>query len=120
MQLAFGFGTRFGVTATGLLLLRVVDPDYETEAAEAFAAKQLLHEPFMGGGLWTGAAIPLLALWGEDGAIAAHFDCLALWKERARDVRGWALPGGHYVAEQHPQDVLDAWVPFFANAMAEF
>ncbi len=36
-----------GVTATGLLLLRVVDPDYETEAAEAFAAKQLLHEPFI-------------------------------------------------------------------------
>ncbi|WP_372795583.1 sodium/glutamate symporter [Pontiella sp.] len=57
-------GQSMGVTATGLLLLRVVDPDYETEAAEAFAAKQLLHEPFMGGGLWTGAAIPLLALWG--------------------------------------------------------
>jgi ESS family glutamate:Na+ symporter len=57
-------GQSMGVTATGLLLLRAVDPDYETEAAEAFAAKQLLHEPFMGGGLWTGAAIPFLALWG--------------------------------------------------------
>ncbi|NNJ70196.1 MAG: sodium:glutamate symporter, partial [Kiritimatiellales bacterium] len=57
-------GQSMGVTATGLLLLRVVDPDYETEAAEAFAAKQLLHEPFMGGGLWTSTAIPFLALWG--------------------------------------------------------
>jgi haloacetate dehalogenase len=62
---------------------------------------------------------PLLALWGQDGAIAAHFDCLALWKERATDVRGWAIPGGHYIAEQHPQEVLDAWLPFFANAMAD-
>ncbi len=57
-------GQSMGVTATGLMLLRVVDPEYETPAAEAFAAKQLLHEPFMGGGLWTSAAVPLLAVWG--------------------------------------------------------
>ena len=57
-------GQSMGVTATGLLLLRVVDPDYETPAADAFACKQLLHEPFMGGGLWTSMAIPLIALWG--------------------------------------------------------
>ncbi|MCP4451175.1 MAG: sodium:glutamate symporter, partial [Planctomycetes bacterium] len=41
-------GQSMGVTATGLLLLRVVDPDYETPAAEAFACKQIMHEPFMG------------------------------------------------------------------------
>ncbi len=57
-------GQSMGVTATGLLLLRVVDPDYETPAADAFASKQLLHEPFMGGGLWTSAAVPLLYYWG--------------------------------------------------------
>jgi len=57
-------GQSMGVTATGLLLLRVVDPDYKTPAAEAFACKQLLHEPFMGGGLWTGLAIPLIAAIG--------------------------------------------------------
>ncbi|MFI4911366.1 MAG: sodium/glutamate symporter [Sedimentisphaeraceae bacterium JB056] len=57
-------GQSMGVTATGLLLLRVVDPDYETPAADAFACKQIVHEPFMGGGLWTGMAIPLLAIKG--------------------------------------------------------
>ncbi|MCK4850260.1 MAG: sodium:glutamate symporter, partial [Phycisphaerae bacterium] len=57
-------GQSMGVTATGLMLLRVVDPDYESPAADAFAYKQILHEPFMGGGLWTGAAIPLIAMWG--------------------------------------------------------
>lgn len=54
-------GQSMGVTATGLLLLRVADPEYRTPAAEAFGYKQLLHEPFMGGGLWTGMAIPLIA-----------------------------------------------------------
>ncbi len=57
-------GQSMGVTATGLLLLRVVDPDYESSAVKAFAGKQLLHEPIMGGGLWTGAAIPLIAVLG--------------------------------------------------------
>jgi len=57
-------GQSMGVTATGLLLLRVVDPTYKTPAAEAFASKQLLHEPFMGGGLWTTSAVLLLASQG--------------------------------------------------------
>ncbi|MDF7822885.1 sodium/glutamate symporter [Pontiellaceae bacterium B12227] len=72
-------GQSMGVTATGLLLLRVVDPDYETEAAEAFAAKQLLHEPFMGGGLWTGAAIPLLALWGGWPIFGIAMAAITIW-----------------------------------------
>jgi haloacetate dehalogenase len=59
--------------------------------------------------------MPLLALWGRDGAIEAHFDCLALWRERAANVRGWALPGGHYLAEECPDDVIAAWRPFFAE-----
>lgn len=52
-------GQSMGVTATGLLLLRVVDPEGDTDATSAFGYKQLLHEPIMGGGLWTSAAIPL-------------------------------------------------------------
>jgi ESS family glutamate:Na+ symporter len=72
-------GQSMGVTATGLLLLRVVDPNYETEAAEAFAAKQLLHEPFMGGGLWTGAAIPLLVLWGGWPILGIALGMITIW-----------------------------------------
>ena len=64
------------------------------------------------GGLKIG--LPLLALWGANGAIERHFDCLALWRERASDVRGRALPGGHYLAEECPQEVLAEWLPFFA------
>ena len=58
------FGQSTGVTATGLLLLRTVDPDGETSATEAFGYKQLLHEPIMGGGIWTSLAIPLLIING--------------------------------------------------------
>ncbi len=72
-------GQSMGVTVTGLLLLRVVDPDYETEAAEAFAAKQLLHEPFMGGGLWTGAAIPLLAMYGGWLVLGIALVAITIW-----------------------------------------
>ncbi len=54
------FGQSTGVTATGLLLLRTVDPENRTVAAFSFGCKQLLHEPFMGGGLWTALAFPLV------------------------------------------------------------
>jgi len=54
------FGQSLGVTATGLLLLRTVDPENKTAAAESFGYKQLLHEPFMGGGLWTALALTLV------------------------------------------------------------
>jgi ESS family glutamate:Na+ symporter len=72
-------GQSMGVTATGLLLLRVVDPDYKSPAADAFAYKQILHEPFMGGGLWTSAAIPLLALWGGWRVFAIAAVVVAIW-----------------------------------------
>ena len=57
--------------------------------------------------------MPLLALWGRAGAIEAHFDCLALWRERAALVSGRALDGGHYLAEECPDAVLAEWLPFF-------
>ncbi len=72
-------GQSMGVTATGLLLLRVVDPDYETPAADAFACKQMIHEPFMGGGLWTGAAIPLLALKGGWFVFTIALSAVFIW-----------------------------------------
>ena len=54
------FGQATGVTATGLMLLRTVDPENKTIAASSFGYKQLIHEPFMGGGLWTALALPLV------------------------------------------------------------
>ena len=54
------FGQATGVTATGLMLMRTVDPENKTEAAASFGYKQLIHEPVMGGGLWTALALTLV------------------------------------------------------------
>ncbi|KAK3696719.1 hypothetical protein QZH41_013078 [Actinostola sp. cb2023] len=56
------FGMNTGVIATGLVLLRMVDPESRTPVPADFAFKQLLHSPFMGGGIWTCLAVPLLSI----------------------------------------------------------
>jgi haloacetate dehalogenase len=58
---------------------------------------------------------PLLALWGRDGAVGRCFDVLKLWRERASDVRGHALPGGHYLAEELPDAVAGEFEAFFTG-----
>lgn len=57
-------GQSLGVTATGLILIRVADPNAATPAMEAFGYKQLAFEPFFGGGLVTAASLPLIAQFG--------------------------------------------------------
>ncbi|MDH4202532.1 MAG: sodium:glutamate symporter [Phycisphaerae bacterium] len=79
-------GQSMGVTATGLLLLRVVDPDYDTPAADAFACKQIVHEPVMGGGLWTSAAIPLIAIYGPWRVLMIATGAISFWL-----VVGWLM-----------------------------
>jgi haloacetate dehalogenase len=49
---------------------------------------------------------PLLVLWAERGLMNRLFDVLAAWRERASDVRGKALPGGHFLPEELPDQTL--------------
>ncbi|MCS2610375.1 sodium/glutamate symporter [Halomonas dongshanensis] len=58
------FGQSMGVTVTGLLLMRMADPKNESGAFESFGYKQLMFEPIVGGGLFTAAALPLIAQFG--------------------------------------------------------
>ncbi len=55
------FGMSTGTTATGFVLLRVVDPDLETPAAKQYALAAPLSAPFVGGGMIT-VGLPLLLL----------------------------------------------------------
>jgi len=64
------FGMQSGVTAMGLLLLRLVDPLYDTGTAEAFGFKQMVYEPILGGGLLTAAAPFLIIELGSWWALA--------------------------------------------------
>ena len=56
---------------------------------------------------------PLRVLWGQHGAVARCFDVLSLWRERALDVSGHALPCGHYLAEELPEQVIAEAQTFF-------
>jgi haloacetate dehalogenase len=58
---------------------------------------------------------PLRVLWGEHGAVGQCFDVLALWRNRAVQVSGQALPCGHYIAEEAPALLLDQVLDFFIN-----
>ncbi|MDO5500922.1 MAG: sodium:glutamate symporter [Propionibacteriaceae bacterium] len=58
------FGQSMGVTATGLILMRITDPEGESPAFEAFGYKQLVFEPFFGGGLVTALAVPIIFISG--------------------------------------------------------
>ena len=73
------FGQATGVTATGLMLLRTVDPDNKTGAASSFGYKQLIHEPFMGGGLWTALALPLVFTMGWMPVFVFSLIMFAVW-----------------------------------------
>lgn len=58
---------------------------------------------------------PVQALWGELGKMHALFDVLATWREKARDVRGKALPCGHFIPEEAPEALLAELLPFLAG-----
>ncbi|MBB5764164.1 alpha/beta hydrolase [Methylorubrum rhodesianum] len=51
---------------------------------------------------------PLLALWGARGTVGRTYDVLETWREKARDVRGFALDCGHTLQEERPDLVLAA------------
>jgi len=59
--------------------------------------------------------MPMLALWGRQGVIAALFDCLADWREVASDVRGRALQCGHFIPEEKPKELLAELRRFLAQ-----
>lgn len=58
--------------------------------------------------------MPLLALWGREGVVHRCFEPLTLWSRIADDVRGEALPCGHYIPEEAPEQLLERVLPFFA------
>jgi glutamate:Na+ symporter, ESS family len=72
-------GQSLGMTATGLLLMKIVDPEYRSPAFEAFGYKQLLFEPFVGGGLVTAMAVPLVYHYGPWPLFLVSLGLTAFW-----------------------------------------
>lgn len=73
------FGQALGVTATGLMLLRTVDPENKTPAATNFGYKQLFHEPFLGGGICTALALTLVFTIGWQKVLVGCLVMFIIW-----------------------------------------
>lgn len=75
--------------------------DLEHDAADIAAGRKL--------------SCPLLALWGEHGIIGRLFRPLEDWRRVATDVRGHAVPSGHYIPEEAPDLLADELTAFFGK-----
>ena len=73
------FGQSMGMTASGLLLLRVADPGSKSPAMVSFGYKQLFFEPIVGGGLFTASAIPLIVGFGPFPILLLSAAITLLW-----------------------------------------
>src|ERR1700751_4325692 len=51
---------------------------------------------------------PVLVLWGSQGFVGRGYHPLSVWQEYANDVRGEALPTGHFLPEEAPPLVTAA------------
>ena len=55
---------------------------------------------------------PLLVLWGERGTVGRLYDVMSIWRQHAVNVTGTALPSGHFLPEEVPDETLGAVLPF--------
>ena len=92
---------------------RCFDPHSTCEDYRAAATIDLVHDRK---DLRKKLRMPVLALWGRQGVIAALFNCLQDWREVAADVRGRALQCGHFIPEEKPNELLAELRRFFATA----
>ncbi|MEO7157670.1 MAG: alpha/beta hydrolase [Vicinamibacterales bacterium] len=57
---------------------------------------------------------PLLVLWGERGTVGRLEPVMDIWREKAVDVSGKSLPGGHFLPEELPEETLAELLAFLA------
>lgn len=62
---------------------------------------------------------PVLALWSADGPLDTWYaeagGPLNIWRNWAHDVRGSALPGGHFFPEAVPEETVRTLRQFFKS-----
>ena len=56
----------------------------------------------------TKVACPTLVLWGDKGVMAKQYDVAATWRDRCADVRGQAMPGGHFFVDTAAVETVKA------------
>lgn len=56
---------------------------------------------------------PVLVLWSAGDILAGVADPVAIWKNWAGEVWGEPLPGGHFLMEESPSEILRLFLNFF-------
>lgn len=57
--------------------------------------------------------VPTFAIWGEHSFVGRGYDTMKVWRDYANDVRGLALPAGHFIPEELPDRVADELLAWF-------
>lgn len=57
--------------------------------------------------------VPVLVLYGKDGAMARLCDIPESWAAKCHQMQAMGLPGGHFFVDTHPQETLRALTDFF-------
>jgi haloacetate dehalogenase len=58
---------------------------------------------------------PVLLLWGASGGVGRNHDSMAIWPRYAADIRGGkAVPSGHYLSEEAPEETYQELRAFFS------
>ena len=92
--------------------IRAALEDYRAGAKEDLAldgldAHKLIHKP-------------LQVLWGQEGGVERIFEVMDIWREKADQVEGRALPGcGHFLPEEAPEATAEALRDFFRRAFGQ-
>lgn len=89
------FGQSMGTIATGFMLMDMADPKHVTGATTSFGYKQLLFEPFVGGGLITAMAVPFIHSFGAGAMlIVSSIATVVVFAIGFRLARTKPAPGG--------------------------
>lgn len=59
---------------------------------------------------------PLLALWGAKSVVGDLYDVISTWKEKADNVTGCALPCGHAIPEEAPDELTARLLEFLSGS----
>lgn len=58
---------------------------------------------------------PTLVMWGERSFVGKQYDVMEVWGQRIENLRGVALPCGHFLAEELPDRTFDELAAFLGD-----
>ena len=56
-----------------------------------------------------------LVIWGPMSVVGDLYDVEATWQEKAKNVSGFALPCGHAIPEEAPDELASKLLTFFSD-----